>query len=188
MVPDALRGDAPAVGPSYLPRAGAIQPSEKDTRMTALADVDVFQDFPPAGLEWLAAHGRQQRFAPGEALLRQGEVSGVMYVIVRGRVRRERSHPVLSEPVAVLELGQGESVGERGVLDLMPSPESVTAIEPTDTIALSALVLAETMLRYPLPAIGLLSSLSRAVRTLAELEHCAQQLRFQQFGQAADGH
>jgi CRP-like cAMP-binding protein len=175
------------MGPSYLRRAGATQPSGKDTRMTALADVDVFQDFPPAGLEWMAAHGRQQRFAPGEALLRQGVVSGVMYVIVRGRVRRERSHPVLSEPVAVLELGQGESVGERGVLDLMPSPESVTAIEPTDTIALSALVLAEMMLRYPDPSVGLRSSLSRSVRTLVELEQCAQELRSDGFKSAADG-
>jgi CRP-like cAMP-binding protein len=89
--------------------------------------------------------------------------------------------------VAVLELGPGESVGERGVLDLTRSPESVTAIEPTDTIALSALVLAETMLRYPLPAIGLLSSLSRAVRTLDELEACTQRLRSKRLGQAADG-
>jgi CRP-like cAMP-binding protein len=161
--------------------------------MSALADIDVFQDFPPAGLDWLADHGRQQHFAPGEALVRQGEVSGVMHVIVRGRVRRERSHPELSEPVAVLELGLGESVGERGVLDLMPSRESVTAVEPTDTLALSALVLAETMLRYPMPAVGLLSSLSSSIRTLEELEACAQQLRSQQLrsqwlGQAADDH
>jgi CRP-like cAMP-binding protein len=155
--------------------------------MSALADVDVFQDFPPAGLDWLAGHGRQQRFAPGEVLVRQGEVSGVMHVIVRGRVQRERSHPVLSEPVAILELGPGESVGERGVLDLIPSPESVFAIEPTDTLALSALVLAEMMLRYPLPSVGLLSSLSSTVRTLEELEACAQQLRSRRLGQAADG-
>jgi CRP-like cAMP-binding protein len=156
--------------------------------MTAFADVDVFQDFPPAGLDWLAAHGRPQHFASGEALLRQGEMSGVMYVIIDGRVRRERAHPVLSEPVAVLELGAGESVGECGVLDLAPSPDSVTAMESTDTIALSALVLAETMLRYPLPSIGLLSSLSQTVRTLEALETCAQQLRSDQVGLAAVDH
>lgn len=155
--------------------------------MSELTDVDLFQDFPPAGLDWLVAHGHRQHFASGEALVRQGEVSGVMYVIVRGRVRRERLHPALSEPVAVLELGPGESVGERGVLDLRPSPDSVTAIAPTDTLTLSALVLAETMLRYPMPAIGLLSSLSRGVRTLAELEQRAQQLRLQRLGHAADG-
>src|SRR6266545_1890689 len=89
----------------------------------------------------------------GAALLRQGEVSGVMYVIVRGLVRKQRSHPALSEPAVVLELGPGESVGELGVLDLAPWPETVTAIEDTDALELSAQLLAETMLLYPSPSV-----------------------------------
>ena len=145
--------------------------------MTALADVDVFQDFTPEALDRLAAHARPRRFATGEMLLRQGEVSSVMYVIVRGRVRKERSHPDLSEPAEVFELGPGESVGELGVLDLAPWPETVMAVEETDAVELSALALAETMLLYPVPSVGLLSSLSRSVRTLAELEACARRLR-----------
>lgn len=100
-----------------------------------------------------------------------------MYVIGRGRVCRERTHPALSEPAAVLELGAGESVGELGVLDGGPWPETVTALEPTDTLELSALVLAETMLLYPVPSVGLLSGLSRSIRTLADLEAHAQLLR-----------
>ena len=145
--------------------------------MTTLNDVDVFQDFPLEGLDRLAAHGRPRTFQPGELLLRHGEVSGVMYVIVAGRVCKERSHPDLSESVAVLELGPGESVGELGVLDLGPVRETVRAIEETETLELSAVVLAETMLLYPVPSVGLLSSLSRSVRTLADLESCALQLR-----------
>ena len=150
--------------------------------MIPITDVNVFQDFPPAGLERLAFGGRSRRFQAGEPLLRQGDVSGVMYVIVRGRVRKERSHPALSEPAEVLELGPGESVGELGVLDLAPWPETVTAVEETDTIELSALVLAETMLLYPMPSVGLLSSLSRSVRTLADLETYAQGLRLRADG------
>jgi CRP/FNR family transcriptional regulator, cyclic AMP receptor protein len=152
--------------------------------MTAIADVDVFQDFTPEGLDRLAAQGRPRTFRAGEPLLRQGEAAGVMYVIVRGRVRRERSHPALSEPAAVLELGPGESVGELGVLDFMPWPETVTAVEETETLELSALVLTETMLLYPVPSVGLLSSLSRSVRTLAELELWTRQLRSRPQGAA----
>ena len=155
--------------------------------MTALADVNVFQDFTPEGLDRLAAHGRSRRFEPGEHLLRQGDVCGGMYVIVRGRVRRERSHPALSEPAEVLELGPGESVGELGVLDLAPWPETVTALEETEAIELSALDLAETMLLYPLPSVGLLSSLSRSVRTLEDLETCAQHLRSRPAGMSPGG-
>ena len=137
----------------------------------------MFQDFTPEALDRLAARARLCRFAAGETLLRQGEVSNVMYVIVRGRVRRERSHPDLSEPAEIFELGPGESVGELGVLDLAASPETVTAVQATDAVELTALALAETMLLYPVPSVGLLSSLSRSVRTLAELEACARRLR-----------
>jgi CRP-like cAMP-binding protein len=75
-----------------------------------------------------------------------------MYVIVRGRVRKQ-SHPVLSEPAEILKLGPGESVGELGVLDLTPWPESVTAVEETDVIELSALMLAENVARKDLDPI-----------------------------------
>jgi CRP/FNR family transcriptional regulator, cyclic AMP receptor protein len=155
--------------------------------MTLLANVDVFQDFAAEGLDRLAARARPRTFRTGAALLRQGEVSGVMYVIVRGLVRKQRSHPALSEPAVVLELGPGESVGELGVLDLAPWPETVIALEDTDVLELSAVVLAETMLLYPLPSVGLLSSLSRSVRTLADLEACAQALRFRFDGTAPGG-
>jgi CRP/FNR family cyclic AMP-dependent transcriptional regulator len=147
------------------------------TQMTTLAEVDVFQDFPPEGLTRLASRGRPRRFHAGEPLLRQGEMGGALYVIVRGRVRSERSHPALSEPAAILELGPGESVGELGVLDATPSAVTVMALEETDTIELSALVLADVMLLYPVPAVGLLNSLSRSMHTLADLEARAQQLR-----------
>ncbi len=152
--------------------------------MTTLADVDVFQDFPAEGLNRLVALGRPCLFRAGDALLRQGDVRGTMYVIVRGRVRRERAHPDLSEPVEVLVLGPGESVGELGILDLAPWPETVTAIEETETLELSALVLAETMLLYPVPSVGLLSSLSRSVRNLEDLETCAHALRVRLQGAA----
>lgn len=145
--------------------------------MTSLADIDIFQDFPPEGLARLTARGQPRTFATGESLLRQGEVGTTMFVIVRGRVRKERAHPDLSEPAAVLELGPGESVGELGLLDGEPRLETVTAIEATETVTLSAQTLAETLLLYPVLSVGLLGSLSRSLRTLDDLEACARRLR-----------
>ena len=40
-----------------------------------------------------------------------------------------------------------------------------------------SVLLAETMLRYPGPSVGLLSGLSRSVRTLEDLETCTRRLR-----------
>lgn len=145
--------------------------------LTFLTEVDLFQDFPREALARLAADGFVRTFQAGAPLLRQGDVGPVMYVIVRGRVHKERSHPDLSEPAKVFELGPGESVGELGLLDGEPRPETVLAIEETETIELSAQTLAETLLRYPVLAVGLLSSLSRSVRTLDDLEACARTLR-----------
>jgi hypothetical protein len=57
---------------------------------TMLSTVDLFQDFPLAALAHLAAHSQQHTFRAGELLLRQGEASAHMYVIVRGRVCKVR--------------------------------------------------------------------------------------------------
>jgi CRP-like cAMP-binding protein len=147
------------------------------TPRTSLNEVDLFQDFPSEAIASLAASGQTRTFAAGAPLLRQGEVGLMMYVIVRGRVRKERSHPDFSEPAEVFELGAGESVGELGLLDGNPRPETVVAVEETETIELSAGLLAETLLRYPVLSVGLLGSFSRSVRTLDELEDCARTLR-----------
>jgi CRP-like cAMP-binding protein len=154
--------------------------------MAILAEVDVFQDFTPAGLERLTRLGRFRTLGAGESLCRQGEDGGMMYAILRGWVRTERAHPDLSEPVTVLELGPGESVGELGVLDLTPWPATVTALEETEVLELSALLLAETLLRYPVPAVGLLTSLSHSLRSLDDLETCVRRLRSRAKSLAAD--
>jgi CRP-like cAMP-binding protein len=64
--------------------------------------------------------------------------------------------------------------------------DSVVAIEDTEALELSALLLAETMLLYPMASVGLLSCLSRSVRTLAALESHAHQLRSRANSMAAD--
>src|SRR3954469_7235793 len=60
-----------------------------------LAGSGVFGVLPVEGRTLLAELAQPRRFAAGEALLRQGDPSGVMYVLLGGRVRVERSHPSL---------------------------------------------------------------------------------------------
>jgi CRP-like cAMP-binding protein len=155
--------------------------------MVTLADVDIFQDLPPEALTRLAAHAWTRKVAPGTPLLRQGEVDPTMFVIVHGRVRKERSHPDLSEPAEVFELGSGESVGEFGLLDAEPRPETVTVVDESEVIVLSARTLAETLLLYPLLSLGLLQSLSRSIRSLEALEVCARGLPKPADGMPRDG-
>jgi len=138
-----------------------------------LAAADIFQDLPEQARKRLAARGRYRSFAAGEQLFRKGEINNALYLIKNGRVQVQWSHPDLAKPVAALELGPGDEYGALGVLDGEPRRETVTAIEPTETVELSASALAAVLFEIPPPDPGLPSLLSRRIRSPDELQALA---------------
>jgi len=118
---------------------------------------------------YLAEQGQPRTVRAGSQLMQQGDVGDSMYVIVKGRVRVERDHPQLTEPLVLAELGPGEVVGEMGLLDGEPRSASVTAIEETETVELSGTALAQMMLRFPEVSTRLLRTLSRHLQSTDEL-------------------
>lgn len=129
----------------------------------------VIRGLSPEGLKLLKEHGRPRTFARGGVLMRQGEVAETVHVITRGRIRVERSHPSLMEPMVLAELGPGEVVGEMGVLDGEPRSATAIADEPTETREVTAPLLAELVAQHPLIASGLLRILSSRLRTTTQL-------------------
>ncbi len=134
-----------------------------------LHHVRIFRQLPHEGLERLAERGHPRVFPNGDVLMRQGEKAEAMYVILSGRVRVERSHPDLLEPVLLAELGSGEVVGEMGLVDGEPRSATVTAIADTDTLELDASDLAYMVLRFPEVSMALLQTISRRLRSVDEL-------------------
>lgn len=134
-----------------------------------LAATDLFKDVPSDGLSQLVRAGVLRRFPRGTQLMRRGEISDVMYVVVEGRVRVERSHPDLVQPMVIAELGPEQPVGEMGLLDHLPRSATVTAIEDTEVVELDDLALAQTVFRYPEVGTALLRILSQRLRTQDEL-------------------
>jgi CRP-like cAMP-binding protein len=134
-----------------------------------LSQVALFDGIPAEGLARLQQLGRIQHFTFAERLAVQGETAENAYVITAGRVRVERSHPELMEPVLVGELGPGAIVAHEGLLDSARHSVTVTAIEDTEAIELSGLVLSVTILKFPKVAGSLLRALSRHLRTTDEL-------------------
>jgi len=139
------------------------------TNRAELSDVPLFSAVPLNGLSALAQRGQLRRYAAGDILMHQGEPSDDMHVILKGRVRVERSHPELLEPVVLAELEPGTTVGEMGVLDGAPRTATVTAEEETETLVLGADALAETLRDYPAVASTMLHILSRRLRSTDEL-------------------
>ena len=134
-----------------------------------LAQVDIFRELPHTALGRLVEQGHRRTFRAGSRLMRQGEVAVSLHVILRGRVRVERSHPSFKAPVALVECGPGDVVGELGVLDGESRRESAVAITATETLELAASVLATTLLQVPEAGATLVPVFSRRLHTTDDL-------------------
>jgi CRP-like cAMP-binding protein len=135
---------------------------------SVLSRVELFRPLPEAAQEALAARGTRRPFAAGAVLMRQGEPSLSLFVILSGRVRVDRTTDA-SETMRLAELGPDEIVGEMGVLDAEPRTATVTALEDTQTLELQSSALAIALVESPAVATGLLRLLSRRLRTTDEL-------------------
>jgi CRP-like cAMP-binding protein len=129
-----------------------------------LAEVELFAALPPEGLAALATQGSWRTFRPCSQIMQQGDLEHALHIIVRGRVRLERSHPALRAPIELEQLGPGEVIGELGVLDHQPISDTVTAIEDTETVEIRAAALADIVVRFPEASAALLASLCRQPR------------------------
>jgi len=65
------------------PKPGADD--EDSRRLEALKNARLFSELPDEALETIAAHCSLARYAPGEAVVRQGEESTALFVVVSGR-------------------------------------------------------------------------------------------------------
>ena len=71
----------------------------------------------------------QQRFEPGQCIIRQGDPGDTAYIITDGRVRVTRTEDGV--PQFVAELATGDVFGEMAVFGNRPRSATVTAVTPT---------------------------------------------------------
>jgi len=74
----------------------------------------------------LARRATGRRYGAGSVVVREGDTSMTLYVVLSGRVRVVRE----GEPIA--ELGPGCHFGELGLLGDTPRSATVVALEPTE--------------------------------------------------------
>ena len=107
----------------------------------------VFQHVSEAHLREIARHCHRRSFAAGEVLMRQGDTSDSMDVLVMGKVKVERVFPGADKAVLLAKLQPGDVVGEMGVLAGSPRSATVTALEPLETLELKASFLKKLFMR-----------------------------------------
>ena len=102
------------------------------------------------------------RLAPGEVVVREGERSDTVYVVLSGLVEVDRDGPG-----RLATLGKGQSFGEIAALAGTPRTATVTAREPTELLGVSRKILGQLVQYFP-PLEQILSAVYRD-RLLSQL-------------------
>src|SRR3954453_12087835 len=111
----------------------------------------------------LAAVAGEQEFAPGQSIVRQGQVGTGLYVIAGGSVNVIRG---ADDVIATLK--PGEFFGELSVIDQHPRNASVQATQPTSVLAVASWDLLALLEKDPALALNLIKGLAARVRAVGD--------------------
>jgi len=133
-----------------------------------LARVGILGSLPTDVLIRLAEVGERRLFRAGDVLLRQGEPSTSLHIIVAGQVQVERERAD-GTSLVLSAFGPGEVVGEMGLLDDAPRSATVIATADTETLEFGLAPIATLMAQYPVLARVVLRSLIQRLRRMTTL-------------------
>jgi CRP-like cAMP-binding protein len=100
--------------------------------------VELLDGLPADDVQRVLSRCRRRRFRRGEVIFHEGDPADALHLVVSGRVAI-RVTTALGDTATLDFTGPGDAVGEQALLP-PPGPRSATAIaiEPTETMALSA--------------------------------------------------
>jgi CRP/FNR family cyclic AMP-dependent transcriptional regulator len=131
----------------------------------AFATVPMLAGLSPRQRRRLAMQANTHSFPAGSLILREGDASMALYVVLSGAVRIERA----ARPAGTIgldELGPGAVFGEMGVIDDTPRSATVIALERTECALLSRWDLERPLREEGAIALALVQTLSARVRRL----------------------
>jgi CRP/FNR family cyclic AMP-dependent transcriptional regulator len=134
----------------------------------ALRDIGLFGGLSDAGLEVLAKELPTVRVEAGSLVVREGDTSSEMFVVIDGELEVvKRAHD--GSNVRVAMLGPGDWFGEMAILNVHPRSASVRALAPGVLISIGAehverLVYRRDLKDYALLLMNISRELSRRLR------------------------
>lgn len=103
--------------------------------LEAIQKLDLFKDLSTDQMAALFRITRQEDFAPGTTILREGAPGGMLHILLDGWVE-VRKRPDAGEEKPLARLGAGTVFGEMSLFDGHPYSASVVAVEPVRTLSL----------------------------------------------------
>jgi CRP-like cAMP-binding protein len=123
-----------------------------------LGRVDLFADLPKKQRQVIADLCREQRFAPGDVLVTQGDESGRFFLIAEGIV------DVVIGTRTVNSLGPGQFFGEIALIDGEPRTASIVATTAVRAYSLASFSLRPLLKQEPLLTYRLLLKVCSRLR------------------------
>ena len=123
----------------------------------------------------LARFATTREYRQGSTIVRQGDTSMSLYVILSGSVRVNRESEGGGGAVEVEQLGPGGAFGEMGLIEDLPRAATVVAEEPTTCALLAKWDFQNELREDPEIALSLLPVLTGRIR---ELDSMLAQSRF----------
>jgi MFS family permease len=150
-----------ALGLRGLDEASRKRSEALASRLSLLERLPITQGTPQLALEQLASSSQLYPLPPGVDVVVEGSPAHAFYAIADGRVVVHRDGVVLAHR------GQGESFGERGLLDNAPRNATVTTETETTLLRVDGTVLLETLEQAPMLTTAL--NRSRAGRGVVDV-------------------
>ncbi|MGZ8630525.1 MAG: cyclic nucleotide-binding domain-containing protein [Actinomycetota bacterium] len=125
---------------------------------TALAGVPMFADFSKKHLQRLAADTDELTFAPGEAVVREGELGETLFVVLQGEGKVVRGRRTVGSVLP------GDFFGELAAIDAQPRSASVVAVTPLRALRLFRRHLMSLLEDEPQVTLKLLDGIVRRIR------------------------
>ncbi|MBI3687122.1 MAG: Crp/Fnr family transcriptional regulator [Actinobacteria bacterium] len=122
-----------------------------DTGDCGLATRGFLAHLGPHARETLLGAGRPLRFSAHETLLREGEQSQHVLLIVSGRVKIVATAPNGYEAVLAIR-GPGDLIGELACIDNMPRSATVAALGPVHTRIMPRVIFDDFLTDHPVAA------------------------------------
>jgi len=136
------------------------------TKAEKLQKYSLFGGLLSEQIEQILPHVTDESYATGENIIMEGTPNDKIRFILEGRVEVAKQGVILSE------LGEGDTVGEMEVLDVMPSAATIRALTDTKVISISNKALREIyktdIHSFSLVVMNLARDLSRRLRKMNE--------------------
>jgi len=131
------------------------------------AKVALLDRLTPSQRRRLARLATTRSFREGTVIVRQGDTSMALYVLLSGRVRIEKRSEQGST-VEIDQVGRGGFFGEMGLIDDVPRSATVVALESTECALLARWDFQTELREDPYIALALLPVLNQRIRSLQE--------------------